>query len=103
MSFRRYEIVLPTRYNDGAPVGAEKIDRVLQEVSSRFGGTTFHPELAGLLALRSPAIRRGERSAGCGREDTPENTEFFATYKETLKQRFRQIDIWIVSYEIMIT
>lgn len=33
-------------------------------------------------------------------QDTPENAAFFARFKETLKARFEQIDIWIVSYEI---
>ena len=35
MSFRRYEILLPTRYNDGAPVEAEKFDLVIEELSDR--------------------------------------------------------------------
>ena len=44
MSHRRYEIYLPTRHNDGAPVEAEKFDLVIEELSNRFGGITFHPE-----------------------------------------------------------
>ena len=36
-------------------------------------------------------------------EDTPENSEFFAQLKQKLKERFRQIDIWIVSSEVRIT
>ena len=36
-------------------------------------------------------------------EDTPENADFFGQLKPRLKERFRQIDIWIVSYEIRIT
>ena len=36
-------------------------------------------------------------------EDTVENAEFFRKLKETLKARFKQIDIWIVSYEIGLT
>ncbi len=35
-------------------------------------------------------------------EDTPENTEFFIQLKQRLKQRFQQLEIWIVSYEIRI-
>jgi len=35
--------------------------------------------------------------------DTQANAEFFMHFKETLKERFRQIEIWIVSYEIRIT
>ena len=56
MSFRRYEILLPTRYNDGAPVEAERIDLVLEELSDRFGGITFHPE-----QLRGAWLHHGER------------------------------------------
>src|SRR6267142_1261784 len=33
MSFRRYEILLPTRYNDGAPVEAEKFHLVIEELA----------------------------------------------------------------------
>ena len=29
--------------------------------------------------------------------------KFFVQLKQTLKERFRQIDIWIISYEIRIT
>jgi len=36
-------------------------------------------------------------------EDTAENAAFFGRFKTTLKERFRQIDIWIVSYEIRVT
>jgi len=36
-------------------------------------------------------------------EDTPESAAFFERYKLILKERFEQIDIWIVSYEIRIT
>lgn len=32
--------------------------------------------------------------------DTPENRQFFEEYKEHLKGRFRQIDIWLTTYAI---
>ena len=35
-------------------------------------------------------------------EDTTENAQFFTEFKKTLKERFRQIDIWIISFEIRI-
>lgn len=33
-------------------------------------------------------------------EDTKENQDFFKLFKETLKARFQQIDIWITAYAI---
>ena len=104
MSFRRYEILLPTRYNDGAPVEAERIDLVLEELSDRFGGITFHPE-----QLRGAWLHHGERFEEnnvrlvVDVEDSPAAADFFVRYKQTLKERFRQIDIWIISYQIQIT
>ena len=33
-------------------------------------------------------------------EATPENRAYLTNLKEVLKARFRQIDIWMISYEI---
>lgn len=32
--------------------------------------------------------------------DTPEHREFFVRFKELLKQRFQQIDIWISGHPL---
>ncbi|MGH7953208.1 MAG: hypothetical protein ACREFE_15010 [Limisphaerales bacterium] len=44
MSFRRYEIVLPTRYNDGAPVPEDEFWEVAKELVAHFGATSYLPE-----------------------------------------------------------
>jgi hypothetical protein len=103
MSYIRYEILLPTRYNDGSPVESDKFDDVLQEISERFGGVSFFPE-----TLRGVWLHQGQRFDESNVrlvvdvEDSPENADFFVHYKRTLKDRFRQIDIWIASYQIRI-
>ena len=33
-------------------------------------------------------------------EDTPSNLEFIRNYKEILKERFQQLDIWITAQQI---
>jgi hypothetical protein len=33
-------------------------------------------------------------------EDTPENRAFFLALKETLKERFQQVEIWITTHTI---
>ena len=43
MSFRRYEIPLPTRYNDGKPVEPEQFLKTRREIAARFGALTFLP------------------------------------------------------------
>jgi hypothetical protein len=32
--------------------------------------------------------------------DAPENREFFSQFKEHLKVRFRQVEIWLTTYPI---
>jgi len=32
--------------------------------------------------------------------DLPENREFFVAFKEKVKERFKQIDIWMTTYPI---
>ena len=34
--------------------------------------------------------------------DTPESLSFFQQFKERLKTRFKQIDIWMATYPIQI-
>ena len=101
MSFRRYEILLPSRYNDGTTVPPEKIDAVVQELADRFGGLSFHPEtLRGIWLHQGERFEEGNVRLVVDVEDTKANARFFADYKETLKTSFHQIDIWIVSYRI---
>jgi hypothetical protein len=32
--------------------------------------------------------------------DTPESIQFFRDYKEKLKSRFQQLDIWMITYPV---
>jgi hypothetical protein len=41
---RRYEILLPTRYNDGTPVESEKFFETQEELVAKFGALTTSPE-----------------------------------------------------------
>lgn len=103
MSFRRYEITLPTRYNDGLPVEPEKFLLTRREIAARFGALTFVPEpVHGEWSHQGARYEDVNIRIIVDVDDTPENAQFFRRLKQTLKDRFRQIDIWIVSYEIRI-
>ena len=101
MSRRRYEILLPTRYNDGVSVEPEKLFQTQEELVSAFGALTTSPEL-----LRGVWMHEGQRFEDehlrliVETEATLQNRAFFTAFKERLKSRFRQIDVRIVSYEI---
>jgi hypothetical protein len=44
MSLRRYEITLPTRYNDGTPIEPEKYLVTRREIAARLGALSFLPQ-----------------------------------------------------------
>jgi hypothetical protein len=107
MSFRRYEILLPTRYNDGAPVEAEKFDLVIEELSNRFGGITFHPEhLRGVWFHQGQKFEEANVRVVVDVEDSAEATDFSpatSRYSKSVfdrstfglyRKRFASLDIW---------
>ncbi len=103
MKWTRYEILLPLRYNDGRPIESEKFDQTNLELIDRFSATTAdvtralgswkyrgtsYEDLLVRLVVDVPASIQAD--------------DFFREYKEVLKARFEQIDIWISSHEIQI-
>jgi hypothetical protein len=100
-SFRRYEILLPRTYNDGSAVPNALIGETLLELRQRFGAVssetqTIHGSWSHLGQVYSDALVRLFVDV----EDEPEARQFFQEFKERLKPRFRQIDIWITTYPI---
>jgi len=95
---------LPTRYNDGAPVEESLYLSTNRELAQQVGAVSFLPEtIRGIWLHQGRSYEEENVRLFVDVEDTPENAAFFARYKQKLKARFRQVDIWIVSYEIRLT
>jgi hypothetical protein len=103
MKLRRYEILLPLCYNDGRRIEAYKFRQTTRELLEEFSAAT-------LDLLTAVGVWRYQ---GTVYEDllwrfivdVPASSsahDFIRNYKETLKARFEQIDIWISSHEIEI-
>ena len=71
---RRYEVLLPVRFNNGRDVPDELL-----------GETVFRDDLA-LLVVDVP--------------DTAKNRKWMKAYKERWKKRLEQLELWMVSYPI---
>ncbi len=103
MSHRRYEIYLPIRYNDGSLIEPEKFLETNNDLAEQFGACSFFPE-----TFRGTWINQGQTYEDenvrvvMDVEDTPENEAFFTRLKPVLKQRFQQLEIWMVSSEIRV-
>ncbi len=103
MSSIRYEILLPLQYNDGTAVEDEKFEQTWADLVAQFQALTIQPQ-----SFRGIWMHEGERYEDnlirliLDVPDTPETEQFFKAYKETLKERFKQLDVWITAYSIRI-
>jgi hypothetical protein len=96
---RRFEILLPLRFNDGQPVPDELVGESLLELRRPFGGVTAETQvIRGHGQHQSEVYRDDLVRVVVDVGDTAENHAFFVAYKEQLKTRFQQIDIWMTSY-----
>ena len=98
---RRYEILLPSRFNDGRPVPEELIADTLSELEQRFGAVSCETQVIRGLWQHAGQIYRDDLvRVFVDVPDTPSNAEFFTQYKQQLKLRFQQHDIWLTTYPI---
>ena len=102
VSYKRYEMLLPLRYNDGSPVGSGKFTQTQEELFNEFRGLTidFVPIIGYWMDPTDAVIEAESVRLVVDVLDTPENREFFVQWKEQLKERFEQIEIWIVGIAI---
>ena len=99
--WRRYEVLLPARFNDGSDVSEELLGQAVDEVMASFSGATYYKEAAtgywreddivfcdslGLLVVDVP--------------DTAANRKWMKAFKARWKDRLEQLEIWMVSYRI---
>ncbi len=99
----RYEIYLPTLYNDKTPIEAKKYREIKNKLRDKFGGLSIHP--ASIQGLWVNPTNKQVICDNCFRyeivvEKIPENEEFFESYKEELKGVFQQHEIFMIYTEI---
>ena len=98
---RRFEILLPLRFNDGQPVPGEVIAELLLELRRRFGAVSSETQtILGMWEHEGSTYRDELARVFVDVPDIPESRQFFAEYKERLKTRLKQIDIWMTTYPI---
>jgi hypothetical protein len=98
--FRRYEVTLPLRFNDGLPVPRDLLHRTSEELRERFRAVSFETQriIGSWTDEASGTVDRDENvRVVVDAPDLPEHREFFVGYKATLKERFRQSEIWLTS------
>ncbi len=100
-ALRRYEILLPLQFNDGQPVPESLLADTVLELRRKFGAASSETQIIhghwehGGFVFRDQLAR-----VFVDVPDTAANRRFFVKFKEKLKQRFRQIDIWLTTHRI---
>ena len=99
--YRRYEILVPLKFNNGAAVPDELVSDTLTDLRVQFGSVSSETQI-----IRGQWVHHGQTYVDdllrvfIDVADTAEAADFFRRYKEDLKARFQQIEIWLVSYPI---
>src|SRR5882724_3792779 len=98
---RRFEVFLPLRFNDGQRVPEDLAAEVFLDLRDRFGGASCETQVIRGVWRHGETIFRDDLTRMfVDVPDTSENLEFFGQYKERLKERFKQVEIWITTYPV---
>ena len=93
---RRYEILLPLRYNDGSLVPDSLLGEVLIAIRERFGAASSETQtIHGVWQHEGEVYRDDLVRVFADVADTAENRAWFLQLKERLKRDFDQLDIWM--------
>ncbi len=100
-SSRRFEILLPLRFNNGQAVPDELVGETLLELRQQFGAVSSETQIIrGLWQHEGESYRDELVRVFVDVPDVAESRQFFVDFKERLKARFQQIDIWMTTYPI---
>lgn len=100
-AFRRYEFLLPLRFNNGTAVPDEMIGQTLIDLRTRFGAASSETQvIQGYWEHLGQVYRDELVRIFVDVADTPDNRKFFVELKQALMSRFDQLDIWMTSHTI---
>lgn len=98
---RRFEVLLPLRFNDGTPVPDAAVADTLIEFETQFGAVSCETQtIRGRWRHEGQSFRDDLIRVFVDVPDTPESRDYFIASKERLKARFQQLDIWMTTYLI---
>lgn len=101
--FRRFEILLPLRFNDGTSVPDQLLADTLRELEQKFGAVSCESQpIRGQWTYQGQSYRDDLVRLFVDVPDLPEHRQFFIEFKERMKARFQQLDIWVTTHPLEI-
>jgi hypothetical protein len=98
---RRYEVLLPVRYNDGRDVPDELLAEAVNEIVAEFSAVIFRKDAVEGRWQHDEEMYRDDLA--CIVVDVPDtitNRKWMKAFKARWKKRLDQLEIWMVSYRI---
>ena len=92
---------MPLVFNDGTAVPERLLAQTFQELRAQFGAVSWETQVLGGAWEQHGAVYQDNLTRFfVDVPDAPEHREFFKHYKQELKTRFRQLDVWITSHPV---
>ncbi len=100
-SLRRFEVLLPLRFNDGRDVPGEWLAEAVLEVVDRFGAASYETQkVEGHWRHDGVTYRDDLVRLVVDVPNTDENRDWMREFKRRWKDRLEQLDLWLISYII---
>lgn len=101
--WRRFEVLLPLQFNDGRDVPAEWLAEAILEIVDYFGAASYETQKVeghwrhGGVLYRDDLVR-----VIVDVPDSARNRQWMKEFKNRWRERFDQVELWMVSYRIEI-
>lgn len=100
-SWRRYEVLLPLRFNDGRPMPEEWLPEAILELVDRFGAASYETQkVEGHWRHGGVHYRDDLVKLFVDIPDLPQNREWMRQFKTRWRQQLEQLELWMVSYPV---
>ncbi len=100
----RYELYIPTYYNDGSPIEPKKHREIKNKIINEFGAISVHPgSISGtwINPNNSKYYYDNNFKLEVTVEKVDSNEEFFEKFKDFLKEYLQQQQIYIICTEVI--
>ena len=99
--WRRFEVLLPLKLNDGRDVPRALLGRAVNEVIEEFGAVSFESRaVEGRWRHEGIEYRDNLSKIIVDVADTERNRTWMRAFKRRWKKRLAQLELWMVSYPI---
>ena len=99
--WRRFEVLLPLRFNDGRDVPGEWIAEAVLEIVDHFGAASYETQRVEGHWRHSGVLYRDDLvRVVVDVPDSVRNRQWMRQFKERWKVRLEQVELWMVSYRI---